>query len=151
MSNGVFSQPLQSMKWAARLNAFVLAVVAVNLVIFPLGGAYDPSDFFHTVFKDLPLVSLYAFFGIISLFVCVYGLLFMPSEQVAWPEKRRRSIRPPRQWFFVKRFTILYRLVAHPQFLLKGFWRRLYKLFGVKVNVTCSWARTKLPVEKLPA
>lgn len=97
MSNGVCSQPLQSMKWAARLNAFVLAVVAVNLVIFPLGGAYDPSDFFHTVFKDLPLLSLYAFFGIISLFVFVYWLFFMPSGQFAWPEKRRRNIRPPRQ------------------------------------------------------
>ena len=88
MSNlGELRQPLQSMKWAARLNAFVLAVVAVNLIIFPLGGAYDPSDFFQTVFKDLPLISLYAFFGIISLFVFVYWLL-MPSGQFVLPEKK---------------------------------------------------------------
>lgn len=96
MSNGVASQPLQSMKWAARLNAFVLAVVAVNLVIFPLGGAYDPSDFFHTVFKDLPLLSLYAFFGIISLFVFVCWL-FMSSGHFVLPHKNRRNAKPPRQ------------------------------------------------------
>lgn len=97
MSNlGELRHPLQSMKWAARLNAFVLAVVAVNLIIFPLGGAYDPSDFFHTVFKDLPLVSIYAFFGMISLFVFVYWLL-MPSGQLMLPEQHGRNIRPPRQ------------------------------------------------------
>ena len=97
MSNlGELRQPLQSMKWAARLNAFVLAVVAVNLIIFPLGGAYDPSDFFQTVFKDLPLISLYAFFGIISLFVFVYWLL-MPSGQFVLPEKSRSNTKPPRQ------------------------------------------------------
>lgn len=97
MSNfGELRQPLQSLKWAARLNAFVLAVVAVNLIIFPLGGAYDPSDFFHTVFKDLPLISLYAFFGMISLFVFVYWL-FMPSGQFVLPERNRRNIKPPRQ------------------------------------------------------
>ena len=97
MSNlGELRQPLQSMKWAARLNAFVLAVVAVNLIIFPLGGAYDPSDFFQTVFKDLPLISLYAFFVILSLFVFVYWL-FMPSGQFVLPERNRRNIKPPRQ------------------------------------------------------
>lgn len=96
-SFGELRQPLQTVKWVARLYAFVLAVVMVNLVIFPLGGAYDPSDFFHTVFKDLPLVSLYAFFGIISLFVFVYWLFCSSSGQFVWPTQHRTYARPPRE------------------------------------------------------
>ncbi|MFD1383122.1 hypothetical protein ACFQ45_07075 [Rhodanobacter aciditrophus] len=96
-SFGELRQPLQTVKWAARLYAFVFAVVMVNLVIFPLGGAYDPSDFFHTVFKDLPLISLYAFFGIISLFVFVYWLFCTSSGQFVWPTQRRTYARPPRE------------------------------------------------------
>lgn len=86
--------PLLMVKWGARLYTFVLTVVMINLVIYPLGGAYDPSDFFHTVLKNIPLISWYAFFGAISLFVFVCWLV-NTYEHLAVTRQARTVSFPP--------------------------------------------------------
>ncbi|ADZ89450.1 hypothetical protein [Marinomonas mediterranea] len=81
-STNEWIQPLRNAKWGARLYAFVYAVVTANLIIFPHCGFYDPSDFFHSVLKDIPIYALYIFWGVISLFMFVCWFV-MNSEQIA--------------------------------------------------------------------
>ena len=86
--------PLLMVKWGMCLYTFVLSVVMVNLVVYPLGGVYDPSDFLQTVLKNIPLISWYAFFGAISLFVFVCWLV-NTDEHLAVTQQARTVSYPP--------------------------------------------------------
>lgn len=74
--------PLRTAKWVARLYAFVSAVVMANLVLFPHCGVYDPSDFFQTTLRDIPVYALYTFLGAIGLFFFTSCFLVNSGQQI---------------------------------------------------------------------